>query len=230
MTPHQYADTVRLGKFHDEMQNGSPVGIALFTAGYSSSSRLYEGAHERLGMTPASYGAGGHDATLAYTIVESSLGWLCVGATEHGVCHIGPADTPEATEDRLRQEFHAATLVPDDGGPAGRWSGRCSRASTASRPITSSPSTCAAPRSSAGSGKRSARSARRDPGYREVAAAIGSPGAQRAVGTACGSNPVGIVVPCHRVDQVGRDSRQLRLRPRAQARLLARESGTGEAG
>jgi methylated-DNA-[protein]-cysteine S-methyltransferase len=35
--------------------------------------------------------------------------------------------------------------------------------------------------------------------YGEVAAAIGVPGAVRAVGTANGSNPVGIVIPCHRV-------------------------------
>jgi methylated-DNA-[protein]-cysteine S-methyltransferase len=35
--------------------------------------------------------------------------------------------------------------------------------------------------------------------YGELAAAIGSPGAARAVGTACARNPVPIVVPCHRV-------------------------------
>ena len=35
--------------------------------------------------------------------------------------------------------------------------------------------------------------------YGELAAAIGSPGAARAVGTVCARNPVPIVVPCHRV-------------------------------
>ena len=35
--------------------------------------------------------------------------------------------------------------------------------------------------------------------YREVAEAVGKPLAARAVGNACGSNPVAIVVPCHRV-------------------------------
>lgn len=35
--------------------------------------------------------------------------------------------------------------------------------------------------------------------YGDLAAAIGSPGASRAVGMANGANPVGIVVPCHRV-------------------------------
>lgn len=35
--------------------------------------------------------------------------------------------------------------------------------------------------------------------YGEIAAQIGSPGASRAVGLANGHNPVGIIVPCHRV-------------------------------
>ncbi|HXF35773.1 MAG TPA: methylated-DNA--[protein]-cysteine S-methyltransferase [Actinomycetota bacterium] len=39
--------------------------------------------------------------------------------------------------------------------------------------------------------------------YGELAAAIGSPGAARAVGNALGANPVPIVVPCHRVVRAG---------------------------
>jgi methylated-DNA-[protein]-cysteine S-methyltransferase len=35
--------------------------------------------------------------------------------------------------------------------------------------------------------------------YGELAKRIGKPGASRAVGLANGSNPIGIVVPCHRV-------------------------------
>lgn len=39
--------------------------------------------------------------------------------------------------------------------------------------------------------------------YGEVAAALGKPGASRAVGAAVGRNPVSIVVPCHRVVAAG---------------------------
>jgi methylated-DNA-[protein]-cysteine S-methyltransferase len=35
--------------------------------------------------------------------------------------------------------------------------------------------------------------------YREIATAVGTPGAARAVGTACGRNPLPIFIPCHRV-------------------------------
>ena len=39
--------------------------------------------------------------------------------------------------------------------------------------------------------------------YGEIAALAGNPGAHRAAGTAVGSNPVPIVVPCHRVIRSG---------------------------
>ena len=35
--------------------------------------------------------------------------------------------------------------------------------------------------------------------YAEIAKAVGSPGAARAVGSACGANPIPLFVPCHRV-------------------------------
>jgi len=35
--------------------------------------------------------------------------------------------------------------------------------------------------------------------YGEIAQALGRPGASRAVGRACGANPIPILVPCHRV-------------------------------
>jgi AraC family transcriptional regulator of adaptative response/methylated-DNA-[protein]-cysteine methyltransferase len=41
--------------------------------------------------------------------------------------------------------------------------------------------------------------------YAEIAEAMGAPKAVRAVGTACGSNLLAVVVPCHRV--VGADGR-----------------------
>ncbi len=39
--------------------------------------------------------------------------------------------------------------------------------------------------------------------YAELATRVGSPGAARAVGTACASNPIWIAVPCHRVVRTG---------------------------
>ncbi|MGZ8920277.1 MAG: methylated-DNA--[protein]-cysteine S-methyltransferase, partial [Limisphaerales bacterium] len=45
--------------------------------------------------------------------------------------------------------------------------------------------------------------------YAEVAAAIGQPAATRAVGGACGANPIPLIIPCHRVVQMACGRRQL---------------------
>ena len=39
--------------------------------------------------------------------------------------------------------------------------------------------------------------------YREVATSAGNPAATRAAGSACGSNPIPVIVPCHRVLRTG---------------------------
>lgn len=39
--------------------------------------------------------------------------------------------------------------------------------------------------------------------YGEIAAAIGNPLSARAVGNACGSNPIAIIIPCHRIIAAG---------------------------
>jgi len=63
--------------------------------------------------------------------------------------------------------------------------------------------------------------------YREIAVAVGRPNAVRAVGSANGSNPVSLVVPCHRVinsdGKLGGYGGGLELK----ARLLAMESRAG---
>lgn len=63
--------------------------------------------------------------------------------------------------------------------------------------------------------------------YAELAAAIGAPAAVRAVGAANGANPVGIVVPCHRV--IGSDGSLTGFAGGLAAKrwLLDHESGQG---
>lgn len=39
--------------------------------------------------------------------------------------------------------------------------------------------------------------------YAELAARVGRPSATRAAGTACGANPIPIVIPCHRIVRTG---------------------------
>jgi methylated-DNA-[protein]-cysteine S-methyltransferase len=60
--------------------------------------------------------------------------------------------------------------------------------------------------------------------YAEVAAAAGSPRAVRAVGTACATNPVPVVLPCHRVVRADGSPGGYAGGPEAKRTLLALEA------
>ena len=60
--------------------------------------------------------------------------------------------------------------------------------------------------------------------YAAVAAAIGSPRAVRAVGTACAHNPLPVVIPCHRVVRSDGSTGQYVGGPRAKSTLLDLEA------
>ena len=114
VSPKQYADALRVERLRAELRDGRDVTGALYTAGYGSSSRLYEQSDARLGMTPASYGARGAGATIAFTTASSALGRLVVATTERGVCWIALAADDAELEARLGREFAAADISRDD--------------------------------------------------------------------------------------------------------------------
>ena len=63
------------------LRDGSSVTDALYACGFGSSSRLYEKTNAHLGMTPASYRKGGAGMEIKYTVANTSLGKVLVGAT-----------------------------------------------------------------------------------------------------------------------------------------------------
>lgn len=198
VTPHQYRDARRLERLKSELRSGRRVSPALYAAGYGSSSRLYEGARARLGMTPATYGRGGHGARIRYAVAPSEIGDVLVAATEHGVCRV--ALGPRAALERdLRLEFPRAELVRD---------GRTLHpALSAFREyLTGTRTRIDLPLDIRGTAFqwRVWEALRRIPygatrSYAAVARAIGQAGSVRAVARACASNPTALIVPCHRV-------------------------------
>jgi AraC family transcriptional regulator of adaptative response/methylated-DNA-[protein]-cysteine methyltransferase len=60
--------------------------------------------------------------------------------------------------------------------------------------------------------------------YREIAQRIGAPGASRAVGHACGQNPLAVAIPCHRVVRQDGGLSGYRWGIERKRELLARES------
>lgn len=184
------------------LRAGHSIGDAIYGAGYGSSSRVYERSDRTLGMTPATYRKGGLGARIAWTAADTALGRVLVAATEKGICAVFLGADDRALEAELRRDFPAAELHRDDTALAprvesvlARFAGRRSGAIDAA----DAPLDIAA---TAFQWKVWKALTEIPPGetrsYGEIAARIGAPGAARAVGRACATNQVAVVVPCHR--------------------------------
>src|SRR5438046_2327266 len=69
VTPREYAEACRLRKVKRKLREGGDVTAAMFDAGYGSSSRFYERAAPKFGMSPSTYRQGGTGMSIRYTIV-----------------------------------------------------------------------------------------------------------------------------------------------------------------
>lgn len=203
VSPRQYADEQRLSRFKQQLKDGEQVTQALYEAGYRSSSSVYEQAATQIGMTPTNYQKGGAAMDIAYTVTDSPLGCLLVAATERGICAVRLGDTATALETTLRDEFPAATLRRDDAELHGSVDMLLEHL-RGEQPHLDLPLDIRATAFQ----RRVWEALRAIPygstrSYRAVAESIGQPTAARAVARACATNPVALVVPCHRV--VGSD-------------------------
>src|SRR2546423_8974841 len=83
LTPAQYIRARKSERLKNELRRGETVSRASFGAGYGSSSRVYEDAPTRLGMTPATYKSGGSGAHLHHILPQTPPPPLLGGATQH---------------------------------------------------------------------------------------------------------------------------------------------------
>ena len=202
ITPRQYADAQRMRQLKSSLRKGDDVTTALYDAGYGSSSRLYERAPSQLGMTPATYRQGGAGMQIHYTIVASPLGRLLVGATSEGISALYLGEADAALESALRKEYPRAEIRRDTSGSKnlGGWVDQILAHLRGKEPQLDLPTDVQATAFQ----RRVWEELRRIPygatrTYTEVARSIGRPAAIRAVARACATNPVSVVVPCHRV-------------------------------
>jgi AraC family transcriptional regulator of adaptative response/methylated-DNA-[protein]-cysteine methyltransferase len=199
ITPKEYANSCRMRGFRQKLKAGQSVTRAMHEAGYSSTSRLYSRAASELGMEPSKYRRGAIAAPIRYTCAHSPLGRILIAATDKGICSIQFADSDEELEQGLKHEFPFAVRRRDDAGLADLTEKLMQhmngldlettlpldiQATAFQRRVWSYLQTI---------GFGETRS------YSDVAKAIHSPSAVRAVARACATNPVAITVPCHRV-------------------------------
>ncbi len=200
-TPKQYQRSRRMQRLESRLRAGDTVSRATYEAGFASSSRVYEKAHEHLGMTPAAYRRGGAGVHIRYTIADAPVGRVLVATTERGVCAVELGATNAEVEQALHADFPNATIERDDDAHATWVRAVIGRVRQPGRKASNQ-----IPLDLAGSvfQQRVWAALQRIPAgecrtYAQLAAEIGQPSAARAVARACATNRVAVVVPCHRV-------------------------------
>jgi AraC family transcriptional regulator of adaptative response/methylated-DNA-[protein]-cysteine methyltransferase len=225
ITPRQYADARRLGALKSRLKEGWPVTHAIYEAGYGSSSRLYEKADEKLGMTPATYRRGGRGMRIGYTIVSCPLGRMLVAATERGVSAVYFGEADAGLEGTLRAEYPDADIRPEEGPRAAWVKALVSRIGGASVEVPVDIRVTAFQWRVFEALRDIPRGETRT--YGEIARRMGRPKAARAVGRACATNPVAVAIPCHRAVGAGGALTGYRWGVERKQALLAAEAATG---
>jgi AraC family transcriptional regulator of adaptative response/methylated-DNA-[protein]-cysteine methyltransferase len=209
VSPLQYQRALKAGRLRAALKNGEAVTDAIYTAGFESASRGYDGA--QLGMTPARFARGGKGEEIRWATGPSPFGWVIVGETQRGLCWLSLAATRAAAEASLREEFPDATLrrdpslsrIMDAALESVREGSDLVRSHSAPEQIADRldlrgtvfqlrvwQALRAIPRGETRT-------------YGQVARELGDPNATRAVARACAMNRVALVVPCHRVIGTG---------------------------
>lgn len=197
ITPAQYQRQQRAQSFRRELaEGGARVTDAIYEAGFSGPGRAYE--NSQLGMAPGRYRAGAPGIRIGYATAECSLGRVLIAATDRGLCSVVLADRDEQLVAELRRQFPAAEIKADSGLDR-------TLAQVLSQ-FTEHPAALDLRfdlRATAFQ-MRVWEALRRIPRgetmtYAELARSLGHPKAVRAVARACATNPVAVVVPCHRV-------------------------------
>jgi len=205
VSPLEYQRALRASRLRGALKQGESVTDAIYTAGFGSSSRAYEG--NQLGMTLARFAQGGKGEQIGFASARTPFGWMIVGATERGLCWLSLAASNAEAEASLRIEFPAAMLRRDPAllrhVDAALESVREGNDLTGNRGRTD-----ALDLRGTVFQLRVWQALRQIPrgetrSYSQLARELGDPKASRAVARACATNRVALVVPCHRV--VGAD-------------------------
>ncbi|WP_081768808.1 bifunctional DNA-binding transcriptional regulator/O6-methylguanine-DNA methyltransferase Ada [Herbaspirillum sp. RV1423] len=226
VTPKAYAAAHRARRLREELAQRGTVTDAMYEAGFNSSGRFYAESGGRLGMTPSAWRAGGSGAQIHFAVAQCWLGAILVATTQKGVCAITLGDDPDRLVRDLQDQFPQAELVGGDAefekliarvigfidAPQGdlnlpldvRGTAFQQRVWQALRDIPA--------------GTRVT--------YSDIAERIGKPSAVRAVASACASNAIAVLIPCHRVVRMDGSLSGYRWGVDRKKALLDRESGS----
>lgn len=223
VTPRQFLQAIRRRLVQGSLRDGETVSRSANRAGHGSISRLY--GPSALGMAPRAYRAGGERETIAFATAASDLGWILAASTRRGVCAVRLGESPRELEGELQREFPRAEIRAAQEGLKPLLEEVVRLASGGVRGA-------GLPLDLRGSAfqvrvwnelARVPRGATRS--YAEVAAALGMPAGARAVARACATNPLALLIPCHRIVGADGSLRGYRWGLDRKRRLLRLERG-----
>lgn len=195
LSPTRYLRTLTLDAAKRELDGRGSVLTAAWAAGLSGGGRLHDLFVQFEAVTPGEYKAGGAGLALTHGFADSPFGRVHAATSDRGLAWLAFVDGSEARAvAELERRFPRARLARSDSNAS--QIARRVFAERAGRIVLAPVGTnfqVKVWQALLELGSRGPTS------YGELAAAIGSPGASRAVGQAVGANPVAWLIPCHRV-------------------------------
>lgn len=199
VSPKKFTQFLTLDYLRSKIHEFPNMQDAADAAGLSAQSRVYDLFVQIEGVTPGSFRQGGMGETIRYGYHSTPFGMCFIAVAERGICSLSFVDEDrKRTEfEDFRQKWHFAELqhAPEYTQPYLQQIFSPDQKNLKRITILAQGTNfqlkvwealLTIPQGAVST-------------YEQIAAAVGSPKAQRAVGSAVGANPVGFLIPCHRV-------------------------------
>jgi AraC family transcriptional regulator, regulatory protein of adaptative response / methylated-DNA-[protein]-cysteine methyltransferase len=197
VSPKQFQRFLSIQYAKEQLKNNSTYHTSLLT-GLSSGGRLHDLFVDIIAMTPGEYKNYGQDLVIEYSIHDSNFGQYLVASTTKGICNVLFLDSLDNAQEVLQGRFKNAKIVNAfnlihqpvidffDNKKSNKKIKLHLQGTNFQLQVWKALLTIP-------DGDITT--------YGTIAKTIGeaSPLASRAVGTAIGDNPVGYIIPCHRV-------------------------------
>lgn len=195
VTPKDFLQCLTVEYAKSRLRDPVSVLDVSLDAGLSGPGRLHDLTVNLEAASPGELKSGGRGVDVTWGFAESPFGLCSIGWNARGICHVAFHDVEGGLPESLGRNWAEASITRSDRAASRHASdiftskrGREIRVfvhgsrfqSMVWRALLQIPEGALT-------------------SYSRIASAVGSPGASRAVGAACGSNPVAYLIPCHRV-------------------------------
>ncbi len=217
VSPKNFQRYMAYTKARSLLLKGMPTLEAAYEAGLSGNGRLHDLFVTIEAATPGEVASGGRGLDIHYGCVPTPVGYLVLGQTARGVCWAGfqVDETPDLSVARMTRHWPNARMIEDvaaveDSARAimAIWGGvdAGGGADEHAKPQVYSGAPLALHLKGTNFQMQVWRALLKIPSgvvvsYEALGEALGRPKSARAIGNAVGSNPVSLLIPCHRVIQ-----------------------------